>query len=578
MTRTAIAVALLTGVAFGQGMATRSVKPAPRAKASGQPWPSTLVNIAKQAGLTIPIVYGAESKIQYLTETSSGGIAFVDYDRDGWVDVFIVGGTRFDKPEKDASNRMYRNNRDGTFSDVTDRSGLRKTGWGQGVSIGDYNNDGFIDLFVTYWGENVLYRNNGDGAFSDVTASSGLTPQQKREYPHWYSGATFIDYDRDGHLDLFVTTYVDFNLGRVPRPGENKYCNWKGVPTPCGPRGFPPGRQFLYRSRGDGTFEDVSMKSGVGTPKASFGLTAVATDFDDDGWPDIYVACDSTPSLFFRNNQDGTFSEEGIERGLALNESGMEQAGMGLGIGDFDNDGRLDILKTHFAEDTHGLYRGVGNGEFTEVTLKAGLGVETRYVAWGAGMPDLDNDGWPDVFMVTGNVYPDTERELPAFPYRSPALLFRNLRDGRFEQLGSQAGPALDEVHSSRGAAFADFDNDGDIDILIWNRNEPPSLLRNDLKSGNHWLQLRLIGTKSNRAAVGALVTVEFDHKKQTQAVLSQSSYTSASDLRLHFGLGSTAGASLVVTWPSGARERFAAKAGTVTTIQEGNGVAIRAN
>jgi hypothetical protein len=405
-----------------------------------------------------------------------------------------------------------------------------------------------------------------------------LIPAKKPEQPHWHSGATFIDYDRDGRLDLFVTTYVDLKLSRVPKPGENQYCNWKGVPTPCGPRGFPPGRQFLHRGRGDGTFEDVSEKSGVGARRASFGMTAVAADFDDDGWPDIYVACDSTPSLFFRNNHDGTFTEEGIERGLALNEAGMEQAGMGLAIGDYDNDGKLDILKTHFAEDTHGLYRGLGNGEYSEVTLKAGLGVETRYVGWGVGMPDVDNDGAPDIFIATGNVYPDTERELPTFPYRSPPLLFRNLGDGRFEQLGAEAGPALGERHSSRGAAFGDIDNDGDVDILVWNRNQPPSLLRNDLKSANRWLQVRLIGTKSNRAAIGALVTIEFGGRKQSQAVLSQSSYTSASDLRLHFGLGPAEKASVVVMWPSGDRERFGVEPGTIAELKEGTGVPVRAN
>jgi hypothetical protein len=555
-------------------MATRSVKPPPRAKPSGRPWPSKLVNVAREAGLTAPIIYGAESGIKYLTETSSGGAALVDYDDDGWLDVFIVSGTRFEKPEPNATNRLYRNNREGTFTDVTAKAGLSKTGWGQGVCAGDFNNDGFLDLFVTYWGDNVLYRNNGDGTFRDVTAGSGLLPREKRSHPHWYSGATFVDYDRDGFLDLFVTSYVDFNLDRVPKPGENEYCNWKGVPTPCGPRGLPPGRQFLYRNRGDGTFEDVSQKSGIGQPRSSFGLTAVATDFDGDGWPDIYLACDSTPSLFFRNNRDGTFTEEGLERGLALNESGMEQAGMGLGVGDFDNDGRLDILKTHFAEDTNGLYRGTGNGQFADVTLKAGLGVETRFVTWGAGMPDLDNDGWPDLFMVTGNVYPDTEKQLKSFPYRSPALLFRNLADGRFEQLGPEAGPALEEVHSSRGSAFGDFDNDGDIDVLAWNRNEPPSLFRNDLKSPNQWLKLRLVGRKSNRAAIGAIAIIDFEGRRQAQPVLSQSSYTSVNDLRLHFGLGPAAKAGVVVQWPSGVRERFTAEAGKVTTLEEGTGAA----
>ena len=543
---------------LAQGIATRNVKPAPREKESGKPWPSRLVNIAKQAGLTQPIIYGAETKVQYLAETSSGGVALLDYDGDGWLDIFIVSGTRFDNAPPEATNRLYRNNHDGTFTDVTDKAGLRRTGWGQGVSVGDYNNDGKLDLFVTYWGENALYRNNGDGTFTDVAAQAGLIPKPSSDHPYWYSGATFIDYDRDGHLDLFVATYTDYDIRKVPRPGANPNCNWKGVATPCGPRGLRPGRQFLYRNRGDGTFEDVSVKSGIGQARSSFAFTAVAADFDDDGWPDIYVACDSTPSLFFHNNHDGTFTEEGIERGLALNPDGMEQAGMGLAVADFNGDGILDVLKTHFADDTNGLYAGLGKGQYNEVTQKSGLAVETRYVAWGAAMLDLDNDGLPDVFIATGNVYPDTEKALPAYPYRSPALLFRNLGNGRFEQLTDAAGPAMVERHSSRGLAIGDIDNDGDLDIVVWNRNEPPSVLRNDLKSSHHWLQVRLTGTKSNRAAIGATVTVQAGGRRQVQPVVSQTSFLSASDLRLHFGLGAEPAVELTVRWPTGVREKFA--------------------
>ena len=560
--------------ALSQGIATRNVKPTPRGKASGKPWPSQLINIAKQAGLIHPTIYGAETKVQYLAETSSGGVALFDYDGDGWLDIFIVSGTRFEGASPEATNRLYRNNHDGTFSDVTDKAGLRRTGWGQGVSIGDYNNDGHLDLFVTYWGENALYRNNGDGTFTDVAAQAGLIPKVEPPYPVWYSGATFVDYDRDGHLDLFVTTYTGYDIRKVPKPGANPNCNWKGVPTPCGPRGLRPGRQFLFHNRGDGTFEDVSGKSGIGTPRSSFCFTAVAADFDDDGWQDIYVACDSTPSLYFHNNHDGTFTEEGIERGLALNPDGMEQAGMGLAVADFNGDGIFDILKTHFADDTPGLYAGLGKGQFNEVTMQAGLGVETRYVSWGAAMPDLDNDGLPDLFIVTGNVYPDTEKTLPAYPYRSPALLYRNLGEGRFEQLTKEAGPALAERSSARGLAIGDIDNDGDLDILIWNRNEPPSLLRNDLKSRNHWLLARLTGTKSNRAAIGASVSVLAGGRRQAQPVLSQTSFLSASDLRLHFGLGGATSAQVTIRWPNGARERYAVpQVDRVLSLIEGEGM-----
>jgi enediyne biosynthesis protein E4 len=570
-------LALLGAIAYAQGIATRNVKPVARERASGRPWPSRLTNVAKQAGLTHPAIYGAEKDVQYLAETSSGGVALFDYDNDGWTDIFIVSGTRFENAPPEATNRLYRNNHDGSFTDVTDRAGLRRQGWGQGVAVGDYNNDGRLDLFVTYWGENALYRNNGDGTFTEVAAAAGVAGT-KRDYPEWFSGATFVDYDGDGRLDLFVATYTDYDLRRVPKPGANPNCNWKGVPTPCGPRGLRPGRHYLFRNRGDGTFEDVSERSGIATARASFCFTAMAADFDSDGRQDIFVACDSTPSLYFHNNGDGSFTEEGLERGVALNPDGMEQAGMGLAVGSIRGDGMLDLLKTHFADDTPGLYRNDGKGQFSDVTIKSGLAVETRYVSWGAAFADLDNDGWPDVVVATGNVYPDTERALPAYPYRTPPLLFRNLGNGRFEELDAAiAGPALAERHSSRGLAIADLDNDGDVDVVVWNRNEPPSLLRNDLRSANHWLEARLEGTVSNRSAIGATVTVEAAGRRQAQVLASQTSFLSASDLRLHFGLGEAKSAEIVVRWPTGSSERFEAPAvDRVVRLVEGKGRAVR--
>ena len=554
-----------------QGVATRGIKPAQRSKASGLPWHARFTDMAAQAGLTAPIVYGGVASEDYLVEGSSGGVALFDYDNDGWLDLFFVGGTRFETPPpENAGNRLYRNNRDGTFTDVTTQAGLKFTGWGSGVAVGDYDNDGNLDLFVTSWGPNLLYRNNGDGTFTERAGAAGLSSEQA-DPRRWGAGATFVDYDRDGHVDLFVSNYAVFDLERVPKPGVNRFCNWKGVAVPCGPRGLPTDRPYLYRNEGDGTFSDVSEQSGVASAGNCFGMTAVAADFDGDGWQDIYVACDSTPALFFHNQRNGTFLEEGLERSVALSDDGEEQAGMGIAVGDYNLDGRLDLFKTHFADDTHALYRNMGEGRFQEVTLPAGLGVETRYTAWGTGMPDLDNDGIPDLFLVTGNVFAGLEKELPAYPYRTPRLLFRGLADGKFEQIFEQAGPGWTQTHSSRGAAYGDLDNDGDLDIVVWNRNEPPSLLRNDLENGNQWIQVQLEGGRSNRAALGAQVTATYGDRKQTQTVLSQASFYSANDLRLHFGLGRQPTVDLELRWPGGERQTFAGvAAGQLIKIQEG--------
>ncbi|MDW8355051.1 MAG: CRTAC1 family protein [Bryobacterales bacterium] len=554
----------------GQGVATRGVKPLPRGKPSGLPFHARFTDVAPQAGLTAPVIYGGVDRKDYILETIGCGAAFFDYDNDGWLDIFLLGGTRLEGNPEGATNRLYKNNRDGTFTDVTEKAGLARTGWASSVAVGDYNNDGFEDLFVTYWGQNVLYRNNGDGTFTDVTKEAGLLESRRR----WGAGCTFVDYNRDGYLDLFVSNYLEFDFAKVPKPGGNINCTWKGIPVNCGPRGLPPGVHSLYRNNGDGTFTDVSVASGVANATGTYGMTVVAADFDNDGWPDIYVACDSTPSLYFRNNRDGTFTEEGLERGVALNEDGMEQAGMGLGIGDYDLDGNLDIFKTHFSDDTNILYRNNGKGVFEDMTIRAGLAVETRFVGWGAGIVDLDNDGWPDIFFVTGSVYPEVEKHLPAYPYRTPRVIFRNLGNGKFEELIEEGGPGVAAAHSSRGCAFGDFDNDGDLDILIVNMNEPPSLLRNDLSGRNQWLKVKLIGTKSNRSAIGARVVCRYGKFRQVQEVLSQSSFYSVNDSRLHFGLGAAETADLEVRWPSGAVERFLkVPANQLVVVKEGEGI-----
>ena len=555
---------------FAQGVAAHTVKPMARPAPSGRPFNANFVDVAASAGLREPVLYGGVNSKKYILEATGCGCAFIDYDNDGWMDIFLLSGTRLTGDPPGATNRLYKNNRDGTFTDVTEKAGLKETGWASGVCIGDYNNDGFEDIFCTYFGQNHLYRNNGDGTFTDVTKSAGLWNDQ----PRWGAGCSFVDYNRDGNLDLFVSNYVRFSFEHAPVPGENVNCNWKGVPVECGPRGLPTGRHSLYRNHGDGTFTDVSKEAGIATATESYGMTVVAADFDEDGWTDIFVACDSTPSLLFMNNHDGTFREEGVVRGVALSDDGMEQAGMGVGVGDYDLDGHLDLFKTHFVEDANGLYHNEGKGNFDDVTRSSRLAVETRYICWGAGIVDLDNDGHPDLFMVTGNVYPEVERKLPQYANKTPRALFRNLGNGTFEELGEQAGPGVTEPHCSRGCAFGDFDNDGDVDILIVNLNEPPSLLRNDLRGKQNWIKVKLEGVKSNRSAIGARVLVHYGGKVQAQAVLSQSSFYSCNDPRLHFGLGASNTVDIDVFWPNGHHEKFkAVSANQLVTLREGSGI-----
>ena len=554
---------------LAQGVAAHKAKPVAPQAPSGRPFNAHFVDVAAAAGLRAPTIYGGVDTKKYILESTGCGCAFIDFDNDGWMDLFLLCGTRLDGAPPDATNRLYKNNRDGTFTDVTEKAGLAAAGWASGVCVGDYNNDGFDDLFCTYFGQNILYRNNGDGTFTDVTKQSGLLNAQ----PRWGAGCSFLDYDRDGFLDLFVSNYIRFSIEHAPVPGANSNCNWKGIPVECGPRGLPTGRHSLYQNNGDGTFTDVSVQSGIAAATQSYGMSVVTADFDDDGWPDIYVACDSTPSLLFMNNHDGTFREEGVLRGVALSDDGEEQAGMGIGVGDYDLDGHLDLFKTHFADDANVLYRNDGKGNFDDVTRRTRVGVETRYVCWGAGMVDLDNDGYPDLFVVTGNVYPEVERKLPQYQYKTPRVLFRNLGNKTFEELGEAAGPGVAESHSSRGCAFGDFDNDGDLDVLIINLNEPPSLLRNDLKIKQNWIKVKLEGVKSNRSAIGARILAHFEGKSQAQALLSQSSFYSCNDPRLHFGLGRAATVDLEVRWPSGASESFKnLAANQLVTLKEGVG------
>ena len=524
-------------------------------------WPVMLTDVAERAGLRETSIYGGIDRKRFIIETNGAGVAFIDVDNDGWIDALVPSGVRLKDGTRELErhppgaapvSRLYRNNHDGTFTDVTARAGLRASGWASSVCVGDYDNDGRLDLFITYFGANVLYRNRGDGRFEDVTARAGLPAGGTR----WGSGCTFVDYDRDGRADLFVANYLRFDLQTAAEVGTGPNCVWKGVPVNCGPKGLPTDTNLLFHNNGDGTFSDVSVASGIAKVAGRYSMTATAADFDGDGWVDIYVACDSTASILYHNNHDGTFTDTAVESGVAYSENGTQQAGMGIALGDYNGDGLLDLLKTHFADDIPALYRNLGKGLFEDVAVAAGVGVLNRYVEWGAGMPDLDNDGRPDVLYVTGNVYPEVEAVLKQYPHRGPRVVFRNTGGARFEDVTARSGPGAVTPHSSRGAAFGDFDNDGDVDVLVFNMNEPPSLLRNEYAGGNHWIALRLEGTISNRAALGATVRLTAGGRTQAQAVLSQSSYYSHDDLRLHFGLGQNASADTIeIRWPTGAVE-----------------------
>jgi hypothetical protein len=551
----------------------------------------TLIDVAAQAGLShaINICGGIDTK-RYLLEEFGCGVAFFDYDNDGWQDIFLVNATRLegDPNGPEPSNFLFHNNRDGTFTDVTKKAGLVRSGWGQGVCIGDYDNDGFDDLFVTYWGQNVLYHNNGDGTFTDVTAKAGLLQTGAR--PRWNIGCCFVDYDRDGNLDLFISDYVNFDFQVSPLPGANKLCTFYGVPVGCGPQGWAGGTNILYHNRGDGTFEDVSERSGVTTPRGpddpvtvsdnwipvgSYGMGTVAADFDNDGWPDIYVSCDEAPSLLYHNNHDGTFTEIGVAAGCAVSENGSTQGGMGVAVADYDGDGWLDILKPNFSDETVSLYHNNGNGTFYDAVFRAGLAGSTRSIGWGPGFVDFDNDGWRDIFISTGHVYPEIAARKLHITYAEPKILYRNLGNGRFEDVSAQAGPGVTQPKVSRGCAFGDFDNDGDVDVVVNNMNEAPSLLRNDCKTMNNWLKVKCIGTKSNRSAIGARVRVVTGGHAQIEEVMSGSSYVSQNDFRLHFGLGQAARVDrLEVRWPSGLVERFSnLEVNQLVVVEEGSGI-----
>jgi len=537
--------------------------------------PVQFVNVAKEAGLTIPNVWGGADHKRYIIEAKGSGIAFFDYDQDGWLDIYLTNGTRLDAkwaPGQEPTSHLYKNNRDGTFTDVTEKSGLARTGWQTGVCVGDYDNDGWDDLFCCFWGHNILFHNNGDGTFTDVTRKAGVYDERVR----WGSGCTFLDYDRDGHLDLFVCNYIQLDPAKTATAGESASCQWKGIPVMCGPRGLTGDTNVLYHNNGDGTFTDVSQKAGILKPGPRYSITGVSADFDNDGWPDIYVAVDSEPSILFRNNHDGTFTDIAVIAGCAYSENGHEQAGMGVGVADYDCDGWFDLFKTNFADDTCNLYHNNGDGTFSDVTFASGIGINNQYVAWGCGFVDYDNDGWADIIQVNGHVYPEIAGHEIGQSFKNPRLVYKNLGNGQFKDVSSGLGPGINERYSSRGAAFGDFDNDGDIDVLVLNMNDVPSLLRNDGGNKQSWIKIKLIGTKCNRTAIGAQVRVVTGNHAQIDEVRSGSSVMSQSDLRLHFGLGKAQTVDLIeVKWPTTQKiERFTqVKANQILTIREGSGI-----
>jgi hypothetical protein len=537
--------------------------------------PVTFVDVAKQAGVTVENVWGGVNHKKYIVEAKGAGIAFFDYDQDGWLDIYLTNGNRLDTvwpAGKAPHTHLLKNNRDGTFTDVTEKSGLARTGWQTGVCVGDYDNDGWDDLFLTFWGHNVLFHNNGDGTFTEVTKKAGLYQDEVR----WGSGCCFLDYDRDGHLDLFVANYIVVDLSKIPVPGQTAYCQWKGIPVMCGPRGLPGGSNILYHNNGDGTFTDVTDKAGISKTGPRYSITPVAYDFDNDGWPDIYVAVDSEPSILFHNNHDGTFTDNGVMAGVAYNEDGQEQSGMGVGVADYDCDGWFDIFKTNFSDDTCDLYHNNGDGTFTDATFVSGVGVNTLYVCWGCGFIDYDNDGWADIFQVNGHVYPEIDHYHLDQTFKEPRLVYHNLGNGKFKDVSKEMGPGVSERFSSRGAAFGDYLNNGGMDVLILNMNDPPSLLKNEGGNKQNWIKLKLIGTHCNRTAIGARAYVVTGKHRQMDEVHSGGSVMSQSDLRLHFGIGHAPRVDTIeIKWPTTWKiERFTnIPANQILTIKEGAGI-----
>jgi hypothetical protein len=553
------------GVATGNGVATPA-KPLPPGI---KPPVVRFEDIAAQAGLTGVNVSGAPNNKQYIVETTGTGVAIFDFDNDGLPDILLVNGGRFLENGTPPTPLLYHNLGGLKFENVTKKAGLTYTGWGQGVCAGDFDNDGNLDLFITGWGQNVLYHNRGNGTFQDETEARGLISPQTR----WSTGCAFVDFNRDGALDLVVARYIEFDPAKTPHPGEKSQCEWKGLPVICGPRGLPGETISLFQNDGHGHFSDVSDRMHITTRKDYYCFTPLVADFDNDGWPDFYVACDSTASLYFHNLKGERFEETGVPAGVAYNEEGREQAGMGAAAADFSHDGRFDIFKTNFADDTHTLYHNLGDNNFNDVTIASGLAVNTRYLGWGTAAVDIDNDGWKDLILANGHVYPEVDSGHSGEKFKQGRLLYWNRGDGQFFDLSAQAGSGIAGAHSSRGLAIGDLDNDGAEEIVIVNMGESPSLLKNFAPPAGHSILIRLL-TATNRDAIGARVTLTANGQTQIDEVRSGGSYISQSDFRLHFGLGKENSANLSIRWLDGKTESYSkVAAGQIVTIQEGKGI-----
>ena len=526
-------------------------------------------DVAAQAGLNAVIISGEPTRQNYIVEQNGTGVALFDYDNDGLLDIFFVQGDKLTPSSPPLHPYLYHNLGGLRFEDVTEKAGLDHLGWGQGVCAGDFDNDGYVDLFVTQWGHNVLLRNMGDGTFRDVTKGSGLDRLDTR----WSTGCAFLDYDRDGLLDLAVANYVDFDPAKTPKGTDpDSPCTWKGIVVPCGPIGIPGENMSLYHNDGHGHFTDVSKTAGFEGAKDHKGLTVLTGDFDNDGWPDIYVACDSTPSLFYHNQRNGTFTEVGVTSGTAYNQDGIAQSGMGAHAADYDGDGWLDILKGNFSNDTPTLYHNNGDGTFDDVTLDAGLAVHSQYVQWGLAFLDFDQDGWKDIFIADGHVYPAVDTHSTSEHFKQPRQLYWNLAGKGFYDMSSTAGPGIAALHSSRGIAVGDLDNDGEMEIVAVNLFEHPSLLKNFGEKGNSLLVQAL--TASGRDAIGARISVAAGGRKQIDEVRSGGFYVSSGDFRCHFGLGRATVADVTVRWPQGKIESFSkVPANRRVTIREGKGI-----